>query len=72
MHDAIQLTSGIKEAHNVLGQHHKKNRSNRPPDLARLSTAALHQSKKYGLDEDDTQLEGSDGEDQCPSFKVDW
>jgi hypothetical protein len=46
-YDTIQLIFCIQEEgapHNVLAQHHRKNRSNRPPDLARLSTAAIHQA----------------------------
>ena len=64
-----QLTSGIQEEgaapHNVLGQHHKKNRANKPPELARLSTAALHQAKQDSQeDEDIPQEPESDNEDE--------
>lgn len=49
--------------HNVLAQHHKKNQSNQPPGLARLSTAALHQAEKHVQDDENNPQE-SDNEDQ--------
>jgi hypothetical protein len=64
----MQLTSGIQEEgapHNVLAQHHKKNHSNRPPELARLSAAALHQAKEHSQeDENNPRLGESDDEDE--------
>ena len=66
MHNTIQLTSGIQEEgapHDVLAQHHKKNHSNRPPDLAQLSAAALHQAKEHSQ-EDENNHQESDDEDQ--------
>lgn len=65
MHKSIQLTSGIQEEgapHNVLVQYHRKNSSNKPPESARLSTAALHQASQNGKDNPGAQE--SDDEDQ--------
>jgi hypothetical protein len=62
--------SGIQEdraPQNVLAQHHKTNRSNKPPDVARLSAAAQHQAEGPDQDnEDNPQETGSedDGQDQ--------
>src|ERR1700678_2261643 len=66
------LTSGIQDEgapRNVLAQHHKKNRSNQPPKLARLSAAALHQAnlKKHSQDnehEEAPQESDDEGQDQ--------
>ena len=48
---------------NVLVQHLKKNQSNRPPNLARLSTAASCQANMCGQGDEDN-LQDSDDEDQ--------
>jgi hypothetical protein len=64
MRNIIQLTSGIQEEgapRNVLAQHHEKNRSNKPPELARLATAALHHAT---LGQDDELDQENDDEDQ--------
>lgn len=45
--------------YNVLAQHHTKNRSNQPPDLARLTKAAVHQADNHSQD----VPQESDGED---------
>ena len=66
------LTSGIQDEgapRNVLAQHHKKNCSNQPPKLARLSAAALHQAnlKKHSQDnehEEAPQESDDEGHDQ--------
>jgi hypothetical protein len=66
--NVIQLTSSIQEEsapRNVLAQYHRKNHSNKPPELSRLSTAALHQANKHGQDrKDNTLAQESDDEDQ--------
>jgi hypothetical protein len=62
---SIQLTCGIQEEvppRNVLAQYHRKNGSNKPPESARLSTAALHQASQNGKDNPGAQE--SDDEDQ--------
>jgi hypothetical protein len=70
LRNKIQLTSGLQDEQpswDVLVQHHKKNRSNRAPELARLSTAALHQleAKKHGRDDpEETDDAGEQNEDQ--------
>jgi hypothetical protein len=59
----IQLTSKSDlqdEQWDVVAKHHKKNHSNRPPELARLSTAALHQAKKHDQDDEDKTKEIDD------------
>jgi hypothetical protein len=65
---SIQLISGIQEERppsNVLAQYHLKNRSNKPPELARLTNAALHQAKQHGQDVDDNpQAQEDEDEDQ--------
>jgi hypothetical protein len=50
---------------NVLAQYHIKNRSNKPPELTRLSTAARHQVNKLGQDiEDNPPAKESDDDDR--------
>ena len=68
VHNTIQLTSGIQEEgapHDVLAQHQKKNHSNRPPDLARLSAAALHQAKEHSQEENNHQESDDEDQDQA-------
>ena len=66
--NTIQLMSDIQEEdapHNVLAQHHTKNRSNKPPELSRLSTASLHQANIHGRNsKDNTLAQDSDEENQ--------
>jgi len=62
----IQLTYGLQDEqapYDVVAQYRKKNRSNRPPQMARLSAAALHQAKKHGQDDERNPHE-TDDEDQ--------
>lgn len=66
------VTSGIQEEeeeeeapHNVLAQHHEKNRSNQPPELARLSAAGLHQVEDHRQEGEINPQESDDeGQDQ--------
>lgn len=71
VHDRIQLTSSIQEEEaprNVLAQHHQKNRSNQPPELARLSAAALQQVEDHSQEDENNPQESDDeglGQDQA-------
>lgn len=63
VHNTIQLTSGIQGEGapcNVLAQHRKKNHSNKPPGLDRLTAAAFHQTKKHGQDDKENPQESDD------------
>ena len=70
VHNTTQLTSchDIQEEgapRNVLAQHHKTNRSNQPPGLSQLSTAARRQAMEHDQDEEDNPQESdNEGQDQ--------